>query len=100
MDLQIDLLLAECSYQLQALTRRVPQQLAGSPMYVLACEDLILHKLLAGRIIDRVDCSSLIRLQRDHLDWTYLRTWSATLAVGNGLSEAWHEAFPGDELPQ
>lgn len=100
MDLQIDLLLAECSYQLQALTRRVPQHFAGLPMSVLACEDLILHKLMAARIIDRVDCSSLIRLQRDRLDWIYLRTWAATLSVSDGLSEAWQEAFPSEELPR
>ena len=63
LDLQVDLLLAECPYQIQALARRVPEQLAGLnlPIYVLSCEDLILHKLLAGRIIDRVDCSSLMR---------------------------------------
>ena len=28
---------------------------------VLACEDLLLHKLLAGRVIDRVDAAALIR---------------------------------------
>ncbi|HVA46546.1 MAG TPA: hypothetical protein VNH11_09245 [Pirellulales bacterium] len=101
MDLQVDLLLAECPYQLQALARRVPQQLAGLnvPVFVLACEDLILHKLLAGRIIDRVDCASLIRLQRENLDWAYLRSWADTLSVADGLREAWHETFPGEELP-
>lgn len=102
MDLQVDLLLAECPYQLQALARRVPQQFAGlnTPMDVLACEDLILHKLLAARIIDRVDCSSLIRLQRENLDWGYLRNWAATLSVNDGLLEAWQEAFPGEEWPR
>lgn len=101
MDLQVDLLLAECPYQLQALDRRVPQQFTDLNvlMYVLACEDLILHKLLAGRIIDRVDCSSLIRLHRNNLDWTYLRNWAASLSVIGGLLESWQETFPGEEMP-
>jgi hypothetical protein len=101
MDLQIDLLLAECPYQVQALARRVPEQLAGLDVsvFVLACEDLIVHKLLAGRIIDRVDCVSLVRLQRENLDWTYLRRWADQLSVTDGLREVWNEAFPGEPLP-
>lgn len=101
LDLQIDLLLAECPYQLQALSRRVPERLAGLNLqvFVLACEDLILHKLLAGRIIDRVDCSSLMRLQREHLDWSYLRHWAEYLSVADGLQQTWQEAFPGEALP-
>lgn len=91
LDLQIDILLAECPYQIQALSRRVEEQLAGLDVsiFVLACEDLILHKLLAGRIIDRVDCASLIRLQRENLDWAYLRHWADYLAVNDGLQEVW-----------
>jgi hypothetical protein len=101
LDLQVDLLLAECPYQILALSRRVPERLAGLDLqvFVLACEDLILHKLLAGRIIDRVDSSSLMRLQRDHLDWPYLRHWAEHLSVADGLQEAWREAFPGEALP-
>jgi hypothetical protein len=101
LDVQIDLLLAECPYQLQALTRRVPEQLAGLDVsvFVLACEDLILHKLLAGRVIDRVDCVSLIRLQRETLDWTYLQKWSEHLSVSQELQDAWQEAFPGEVMP-
>ena len=101
LDLQVDLLLAECPYQIQALARRVPERLAGLdlPVFVLACEDLILHKLLAGRIIDRVDTSSLMRLQREHLDWSYLRTWAEPLSVADALQGAWNEAFPGEPLP-
>lgn len=101
LDLQIDILLAECPYQIQALSRRVPEQLAGLDLsvFVLACEDLILHKLLAGRLIDRVDCMSLIRLQRENLDWNYLRHWADYLAVSDGLQEVWQEAFAGQPLP-
>jgi hypothetical protein len=101
LDLQIDLLLAECPYQLEALDRRVPEQLAGLgiSLFILTCEDLILHKLLAGRMIDRVDCIALIRLQREQLDWSYLQNWSGYLSVGQDLQEMWQEAFPGEPMP-
>ena len=51
-DLQVDLLLAQSEYHRQALARRVPTRLENLnvDLYVLACEDLIVHKLLAGRM--------------------------------------------------
>lgn len=98
MDLNVDLLLADCVYQHQALDRRVPEQLAGIDIFILTCEDLILHKLLAGPMIDRADCIALMRLQRDTLDWAYLKIWAAHLAVSEGLTEIWAEALPGEPL--
>ncbi|HEX7446676.1 MAG TPA: hypothetical protein VF306_03975 [Pirellulales bacterium] len=98
MDLNVDLLVADCVYQHQALDRRVPEQLAGIDIFILTCEDLILHKLLAARIIDRADCVALVRLQRDALDWKYLKTWAMHLAVSEELSGTWAEAFPSERL--
>ena len=57
LDLQIDLLLADSPYHQQALARRLPSRLPELDLEldVLTCEDLILHKLLAGRLLDRSD---------------------------------------------
>src|SRR6185437_11325818 len=99
MDLQIDLLLAECPYQLQALERRLPEQLAGLdiPVAILTCEDLLLHKLLAGRLIDQADCVALLRLNHERLDWQYLRKWAERLSLADELTESWQRAFPSDD---
>lgn len=99
MDLNVDLLLADCAYQRHALDRRVPEQLAGINLFVLTCEDLILHKLLAGRMIDRADCVALMRLQRVALDWAYLKDWAARVQLSESLSKIWAEAFPAEPLP-
>ncbi len=99
MDLNVDLLLADCVYQRQALDRRVPEQLAGLELFILTCEHLILHKLLAGRMIDRADCVALMRLQHEGLDWGYMKRWAEPFAVSEVLSESWAEAFPGEPLP-
>jgi hypothetical protein len=98
---QVDLLLAESEYAREALTRRVAAQLPGLdvPIYVLSCEDLILHKLLAGRIIDRADAATLLRVNRASLDFGYLQGWLARLALQAEWSEIWREAFPGEEAP-
>src|SRR5437879_4503814 len=55
LDIQIDLLLADSKYHRTALARCVPVELVGLPgkVSVLSCEDLIIQKLLAARIIDQ-----------------------------------------------
>ncbi len=99
-DVQIDLLLAHSPYQRQALSRRVPVPSSelGFDVCVLSCEDLILHKLLAGRIIDRADAAALLRANRRSIDSGYLLKWTAALRLSGELAEIWDEAFPG-ELP-
>lgn len=101
-DLQVDLLLARTEYPLEALRRRVPIQLPGVDVTiaVLTCEDLILHKLVAGRLIDRVDVAALLRANRPALDLAYLSRWAETLEVAEDLAGTWAEAFSGEGLPE
>jgi len=102
LDLQVDLLLAQSEYHRQALARRVPTRLASLDLdlYVLACEDLILHKLLAGRLLDRVDAAMLLRANRADLNLEYLLGWTTTLSLGAELAPVWEEAFPGEAIPE
>lgn len=55
MDVQIDLLLAESAFHREALARRVPVRLndVEFELFTLSCEDLLILKMSAGRIIDR-----------------------------------------------
>jgi hypothetical protein len=101
LDLQIDLLLADCEYQKESLRRRNILRLPDLDISVavLSCEDLILHKLLAGRILDRADAVTLVRANRASLDTGYLRHWSQVLALTTELAAIWGEAFPGESWP-
>ena len=96
MDLQVDLLLADSAYHRLALERSVPTILPELDLEVsvLACEDLILHKLLAGRMIDLADAVALLRANRDGLDLDYLNRWASSLKVSGDLARVWKEAFP------
>ncbi|MCX7424076.1 MAG: hypothetical protein NTW96_00310 [Planctomycetia bacterium] len=60
---------------------------------VLACEDLILHKLLAGRIIDLADTVALLRANRQTLELEYLNRWATSLEINRELADVWKEAF-------
>jgi hypothetical protein len=102
LDLQVDLLLARSDYHRQALARRTPTRLASLDfdLDVLACEDLILHKLLAGRLVDRADAAMLLRVNRADLDLEYLLGWTTMLSLGGELAQIWGEAFPGAAMPE
>jgi hypothetical protein len=84
------------------LARRTPTRLAALDfdLDVLACEDLILHKLLAGRLVDRADAAMLLRVNWAGLDLEYLLGWTTTLSLEAELSEVWKEAFPGEAMPE
>jgi hypothetical protein len=101
-DIEIDLLLAKSDYHRQALARRVPMQLAGLDVEiaVLSCEDLILHKLLAERMIDRVDIGALLQANRNSLDLSYLLQCARKLGHSPVLAEAWASVWPGESLPE
>lgn len=99
---QFDLLLAESELQQTAISRRVNRQIPGlsRDIQVLSCEDIILFKLLAGRVIDRADAAMLLRENRDEIDFSYLVGWVKRQRLEPEYAEIWSEAFPceGDPL--
>jgi hypothetical protein len=101
LEVQIDILVARSEYCRMALQRRIATQLPDLDIKiaVLACEDVILHKLLAGRIIDRADSAALLRANRKSLDLEYLHRWAGNLEIGSELEEIWDEVFPGEPMP-
>jgi len=101
LDIRIDLFLAESEYEQLALSRRVEMRFPGldDAVSILSCEDLVLFKLSAGRILDRSDCAYLLRFNRDTLDFAYLRHWAEKLKLTNELGEVSREAF-GESGPR
>ncbi len=102
LDVRIDLFFAQSEYHQQALARRMPITLAGmtEPVFILSCEDLILFKLEAGRLIDRSDSAHLLQANRNSLDVGYLATWIDTLKLTEQFRDSWNEAFgPDDPSP-
>lgn len=100
-DVQFDLLLAESALQKSAIARRVRRDVPGisRPVDVLHCDDLILFKLVAGRLIDRADAAMLLRENRAAIDFDYILTWVAHLDLTTEFTESWREAFPEEAPP-
>jgi Nucleotidyl transferase AbiEii toxin, Type IV TA system len=96
LDIQVDLILATSEFHRQAIARRVtlPRAELGFEIDIVSCEDLIVLKLVAGRILDRVDAGELLKANRNSLDFGYLMGWVRKLKLQRAFGEAWTDAFP------
>jgi hypothetical protein len=101
MPVQVVLLLAESPLHRSAVERRirVPASALGFPIDIVTCEDLILLKLLAGRIVDRVDVAELLKHNRPSIDWAYVQDFTVKLTLERQFADAWNAALPGEPTP-
>jgi len=76
----IDLFLVTTDYQRAAFARRRPVEIEDRKLWCMSPEDLVLHKLIAGRDRDKADVSDLLMAVRP-LDLGYLRRWGRVLGV-------------------
>ncbi len=87
---EVDLMISDSSYYQTMMRRTVLTRLdrLQSDVRVISREDLILHKLVAGRMIDRVDVGQLLNLHGSELDRDYIESWTEPL----GVTASWQEA--------
>lgn len=78
----VNLLSAESDFLRQALSRRRTIEFLGLPVPLLTLEDLILLKLLAGRLQDRADLEKIEQRRADiQVDWEYVQRWKTRLGI-------------------
>ncbi|SPP65363.1 hypothetical protein [Nitrospira lenta] len=83
-EILVDLLLADSEYLRTALGRTRTVIFGSLPVPVLAIEDLIVLKTLAGRLQDRADLEKIYMREADlHIDWTYVEQWKAVLGLSD-----------------
>ncbi len=92
----VDILIADSDYLRAAVMRAVPLQLDDLNGRVVSCEDLILLKLQADRLIDRADVCSLLQLNRSTLDMSYLTAHVEALGLRTEWEAWWKDAFPNE----
>ena len=83
---EVDVFLVTTPYQHEAFRRRRKIEFEGREVWMISPEDLILHKLLAGRFKDLSDIDDILLIQGEP-DRAYLRTWAKTLGVEALLDE-------------
>jgi len=87
--IRVDLIFSTTPYEAQAIGRAIPVELAGEIVPFASAEDLVLHKLFAGRARDLEDAAGVVRRKSAQLDWGYMRRWAADFALLPG-----REALP------
>jgi hypothetical protein len=79
--LRVDCIFSTTPYEREAIHRAEPVAVGGEQVPVASAEDLILHKLFAGRARDIEDAESVVRRRAATLDWDYL------LAAASGFTD-------------
>ena len=93
-----DLVAVEIEYQRTALQRaRQETFVGGISASVLSVEDVVIHKLIAGRLRDDADIASILRA-KPQMDRDYLDHWIREWEVGDRLA-AIQERMQGAPTP-
>jgi hypothetical protein len=74
--IRIDFIFSTTPYEAQAIDRAVMVEIGGESIPFASAEDLLLHKLFAGRPRDVEDASGVVRRKGPDLDWGYLERWA------------------------
>lgn len=78
--LRVDIIFSTTRYERQAIERAVRVEIHGVRVPFATAEDLLLHKLFAGRPRDLEDIASVLRRRGDTMDWEYLLRWAESFS--------------------
>ena len=73
-DIRVDFIFSFSTYEQQALERSVSVKMGRSQVKFATPEDLVVHKVLAGRPRDLEDVKSVL-IKNPKIDFKYIRTW-------------------------
>ena len=85
--LRVDFIFSTTPYERQAIERATNVELEGTAVPFAAAEDLVLHKLFAGRPRDIEDAEGVVRRKGGTLDWGYLEHWAGEFAAVPGRED-------------
>ncbi len=72
--LRVDLIFSNTEYEATAISRARQVEVGGLPVNYAAPEDLIIHKIIAGRPVDLEDARKII-VKNPDLDREYIAKW-------------------------
>ena len=72
--LRVDFIFSFTPYEREAIARAVPALLGGTKVMFAAVEDVVIHKIFAGRPRDLEDVRALV-LKNPSMDGEYVRRW-------------------------
>ena len=73
--IRVDFIFSFTPYESQAISRVKKVLVGGYSVKFASCEDVIIHKMVAGRAVDEEDVRSILAKNKDSLDRKYIRQW-------------------------
>ena len=78
--MRVDFIFSTTPYEAEAVARAQRVPVGGTAVPFATAEDLVIHKLFAGRARDVEDVAGVVRRRGATLDWAYLERWAAEFA--------------------
>jgi len=72
---RVDFIFSFTPYEAQAIKNAKQVLIDDYPAKFASCEDVIIHKMVAGRAIDDEDVKSILAKNKDAIDFKYIRKW-------------------------
>jgi predicted nucleotidyltransferase len=72
---RIDFIFSFTPYEEQAIKNARQVLIDDYPVRFASCEDIIIHKMVAGRAIDEEDVKSILAKNKNAIDFEYVNKW-------------------------
>ena len=95
---RVDFIFSFTPYEAQAIKNAKKVLMDDYPVKFASCEDLIIHKMVAGRAIDEEDVASILGKNKDTIDFKYIEKWLSEFAriTGHeGISARFNDLLRG-----
>jgi len=73
--IRVDFIFSFSEYEKQALKRTKRLEIDNYAVRFASCEDVIIHKMVAGRAIDEEDVKSILIKHKGSIDFEYIKRW-------------------------
>jgi len=73
--IRLDFIFSFTPYEAQAMGRVKEVLMSDYPVKFASCEDVIIHKMVAGRAIDEEDVESILVKNKTSIDLKYIKKW-------------------------
>jgi len=81
---QVDFIVGASGFEFDVLTRGVREKIYGVKIPIASPEDMILMKLVSGRVLDWNDAKAIQLRYENKLDKAYIESWARRLRVQRG----------------
>ena len=72
---RVDFIFSFTPYEARAIKNAKQVLIDDYPVKFASCEDVIIHKMVAGRAVDEEDVKSILAKNRDTIDFEYINKW-------------------------